>query len=147
MKYGKVYDYSNAEEARHLIGKKVAVSDIYREINENPEADKIVVLDSIAKEDEWPFISAKQGWQFIREIEEESPKRMTYRQLSEWIARGNGEFLFNEDDHEPQSHFSYEEQFVNTEVPEYNRIRPWGSEDWIVPTREIYERDCKGEGR
>lgn len=28
-KYGKIYTFENAEEARHLIGKKVAYSNIY----------------------------------------------------------------------------------------------------------------------
>ena len=25
-----------------------------------------------------------------------------------------------------------------------SKIRPWGSGEWIEPTVDIYERDCKG---
>lgn len=74
--------------------------------------------------------------------EEEKPVRMTNRQFSEWCGKGNGQFkrkgggfIF--------FYCSYTENEENNPVSEEILIRPWGSDEWIEPTVEIYERDCK----
>lgn len=76
--------------------------------------------------------------------EKERPQRMTNRQFTEWCGKGNGQFklkygerIFLDCD--------YEEYRENDPVDEKILIRPWGSDDWVEPTVDIYERDCKGE--
>ena len=75
--------------------------------------------------------------------EEEKPVRMTNRQLAEWLARGFGSWKTKRS---PTVYMdiscpTFEE---NIPVPNDIIIRPWVSDDWIEPTVDIYERDCKG---
>lgn len=74
---------------------------------------------------------------------EEPPKKlMSNRQLSEWLAKGNGEW-------KPVRScmtniaFTCVENCSNDPVSKDIVIRPWDSEKWIEPTIDIYERDCK----
>ena len=73
---------------------------------------------------------------------EKEPKLMTCRQLSEWLARGNGQIRFP-DGGIIYSNFDYTTS--RDESPNKFLIRPWGSDEWIKPTVDIYERDCKQE--
>ena len=70
-------------------------------------------------------------------------KLMTYRQLAEWCAKGNGEFRFNE-----SSTFynicTYDEPSENNVVSDVS-IRYWNSNEWIKPTLEVYLEDCGKE--
>lgn len=78
--------------------------------------------------------------------EEEKPKRMTNRQLAEWLAKGNGEHSYGEGKNDPAfTYWSYDAEEMNLPVEEEVVIRPWGSDEWIEPTVDIYNRDCKGE--
>lgn len=76
---------------------------------------------------------------------EEKPKRMTNMQLAEWCAKGNGTWS-----HEPSKfrsryhYFWFSERAENEEVCPSIIIRPWGSDEWVAPTIDIYERDCCG---
>ena len=75
---------------------------------------------------------------------EEPPKqRMTNRQLAEWCAKGNGEFTWGNDT-QSYTEYPYARKLVNEYVDDIIIIRPWDSEEWIEPTVDIYERDCKG---
>lgn len=81
--------------------------------------------------------------EFIYPYEEPPKKRMTNRQLSEWVTKGNGEFtpnalagIYTE--------YSYRKCVEDYEVDKDIKIRFWDSEEWIEPTVDIYERDCKG---
>lgn len=73
---------------------------------------------------------------------EEEPARMTNRQLAEWCARGFGQFGSKDCN-------CYYNEFVTNRtredepVEKGTLIRPWGSDEWIEPTVDIYERDCK----
>lgn len=74
---------------------------------------------------------------------EEKPKRMTSRQLAEWIGKGNGEWsavMLGG----TRSDFGYIKGKEDLEVNSDFLIRPWGSDEWVEPTVDIYERDCKG---
>ena len=75
---------------------------------------------------------------------EEKPVRMTNRQLAEWLARGFGSWKTRRS---PTVYMdiSYPIFEENTPVSDSFHIRPWGSDDWVEPTVDIYERDCKGE--
>lgn len=74
---------------------------------------------------------------------EEPPKqRMTYRQLAEWCAKCNGEYTHCSYDNS-YTGFAYKKGTENDELTEGYFIRPWNSSDWIVPTVDIYEKDCQ----
>ena len=72
----------------------------------------------------------------------EEPVRMTKRQLAEWLARGFGQYTFGHDD--IYTFYTIDAKRENKCVDDAIRIRYWGSDGWIVPTLEIYERDCNG---
>ena len=73
--------------------------------------------------------------------EQDKDTLMTYLQLVEWLAKGNGLWKFK------KSRSSYMNMDISTinESKAVNGIliRPWGTDEWIKPTLEIYERDCK----
>ena len=92
----------------------------------------------------FPFKVNGGGFQFLYPYEEEPNKRMTNRQLSEWLAKGNGERSSN-DCRKNSLTFEYDEFGENEEVSSDIIIRPWGSDEWVEPTVDIYKRDCKGE--
>lgn len=149
MKFGKIYDYRNKEEAKKLIGKRVLVSDCLFNM-EKTEGSVRILLEVFEKDNAHPFLvdngkMMQIRYQFIREIEEEKPI-MTYRQLSEWLAKGFGELVFEGGEIVSRVCHTFKEYFVadeNKPVFERYLIRPWGSDEWVKPTLEIYERDCK----
>ena len=71
-------------------------------------------------------------------IKPEESKRMTYRQLAEWLAKGMGQFT-----HTLASTvfvgLVYDSACDNEEVPTMYKIRRWGSDEWIEPTLAIYK--------
>lgn len=83
------------------------------------------------------------SWQYLYPYKEPPKQRMTNRMLSEWLIKGNGERKRNYSDSVRPLH-SYDIYKGNDFVDENIRIRPWDSEEWIEPTVDIYERDCKG---
>lgn len=139
MKYGRVLTYKDIEEAKKLIGKKVICSNILSNIEKKPKEREPEILEEIINKLGSPFNSC---YQFIREIIEE-PQLMTNRQLAEWLARGNGECT-GKDSSLALTKYNYFKSGQNDPVPYSFRIRTWDSEEWILPTVDIYERDCKG---
>ena len=145
MKYGKVLTYKDAEEARKLIGKKVVGSYCLSKIENYPEKIEPEILTGIDDELDFIFKAGDYyGFQFIREIIEETPQLMTNRQLAEWTGKRIGEYTYF-DSHIAYTSYGYSKSKQNDPVPYNLRIRPWDSDEWIVPTVDIYERDCTGE--
>ena len=69
--------------------------------------------------------------------EEEKQKRMTYRQLAEWLARGKGQQTSTD----CTVRYTFQEVLEseeNKEIPENYKIRYWGSDEWIEPTEREY---------
>ena len=141
MKYGKIYTYENRNEAE--IGKKYVFSDIFKNICD--EAIAVLKFHSELKavgKESYPFTTEKGGcFQFIREVIEEEPALMTHRQLAEWLAKGNGQMRYTDALTYPYHFYNPIEE--NKSVAEYTRIRRWDSDEWVVPTVDIYERDCR----
>jgi len=77
--------------------------------------------------------------------EEPKPKRMTKRQLAEWCAKGNGQWVSSYNPHTYLSHYSYSPSSEGEEVSDVIKIRLWSSNKWIEPTEDIYLRDCCGK--
>ena len=82
-------------------------------------------------------------WYLLYPYEEPPKKRMTSRQLAEWLAKGNGQYT-TDDFGRVYVEYDYSKGKENNEVDRRIIIRPWDSEEWVEPTVDIYERDCKG---
>lgn len=70
---------------------------------------------------------------------EESKKLMTYRQLSELITKGYGQWLYNYDN----AVMGKNTLFIDKEVNENILIRPWGLDKLVRPTMDVYEEFMK----
>ena len=81
-------------------------------------------------------------WYLLHPYEEPPKKRMTFRQLAEWLAKGNGQYT-TDDFGRVYVEYDYSKGKENNEVDRRIIIRPWDSEEWVEPTVDIYERDCK----
>ena len=144
MKYGRVLTYKDAEEAKKLIGKKVVGSYCLSKIENYPEKIAPEILTGIDDELDFIFEAGDYyGFQFIREIIEE-PQLMTDRQLSEWIVKGNGVYSYEDSDF-AYTNYAYNKSRPDAPVSDSIFIRSWDSEEWVLPTVDIYERDCTGE--
>lgn len=73
--------------------------------------------------------------------EESKDIPMTYPQLAEWLAKGHG-YAKHHDSRAMFSDFTFCEGDENEAVKELV-IRTWGTDEWVKPTLEIYERDCR----
>lgn len=63
--------------------------------------------------------------------------RVTNRQLSRWLAEGNGEAKHTGiDDALASANYTYVDSRCDEEVPGYMKVRKWGDTDWHEPTLE-----------
>ena len=142
-----VFDESKVINALHPekaeVGKKYWYSDsivLLKKHVENNNSSFVGEFDSVKSS--YYFMTNGISWNFLYPYEEPPKQRMTNRQLAEWLAKGNGEYR-HVDDSYTYSYYVYDNRYANNEV--YDRvIRPWDSEEWVEPTVDIYERDCKG---
>lgn len=142
MKYGEIYTYRNAEEAKKFVGKKGVFSDCLRRVGETPSNCFEGTLVKIKKEAAGPFnVAEGYGFQLFRPILEED-ERMTNRQLAEWVAKGNGEYSFGQSSTAFCS-YDYSRANEHDSVSATTLIRRWKDTDWMKPTKDIYEEDCK----
>lgn len=98
-------------------------------------------------EDDWEDTCFTPDWNWAvfdyRIKPEEKPVRMTNRQLAKWGAGNNGQ-VKNKDSY-IRTYYNYGQGEDDVLTREEILIRPWGSNDWVEPTVDIYNRDCKGE--
>lgn len=143
MKFGEVYTYKNAEEAKQYIGKKGVFSDNLRVISDMAELCDVFILREIGEGCTYPFAGEDEedAFQFFRPILEDEPL-MTNRQLAEWLARGKGEYTL-EKSLGTYSHYDYPRTKEHGSVPDNILIRRWKDTNWMKPTMAIYEEDCK----
>lgn len=148
-----VFDESKVINALHTdraeVGKKYWFSDsisILKSKVEGSAMDKVRTLDEVILNSQYPFRTGSLTVDFmlIYPYEEQPKKRMTNRQLAEWLARGNGQYMLVEKI-PPMTYFQYDYADEDDEVDAgYDFvIRSWGSDEWVKPTVDIYERDCK----
>ena len=66
---------------------------------------------------------------------------MTFRQLAEWLAKGNGQVCSGNGS---GIAFGYDEieKKDDEPVPLYYKVRRWGDDEWIPPFYEVYKEDC-----
>ena len=132
-----------------VVGKKywysITLLELKREVENNGTA--IGKLSGFFEHSaEYPFHlddeNGENDWQFLYPYEEPSKQRMTNRQLVEWLAKGNGEYTSNALV-SIYKEYCYNKGEENNEVGSEIKIRTWDSDEWVEPTVDIYERDCK----
>lgn len=140
----KVINALHPEKAQ--IGKKYWYSDSLASLKEFIEENNVKFVGKLTdiEIEKLPFHTDNTSlpWQFLYPYEEQK-QRMTNIQLMEWLAKGNGVLMYNNSDY-CYSYAPYTENGLNNEVGRDIVIRTWDSEEWIEPTVDIYERDCKG---
>lgn len=141
----KVINALHPEKAE--VGKKYYCSNKLLDLEHYVIHDSPKVLTALRTKEHsdcFPFIFGALSYQFIYPCEEPPKQRMTNRQLLEWLAKGNGEYCCN------GSKWTYTEfnylanNGENRELDTIYKIRTWDSDEWVEPTVDIYERDCKG---
>lgn len=70
---------------------------------------------------------------------DEAKTLMTYRQLSELITKGYGQWFYNYDN----AVMGKNTLFIDKEVNENILIRPWGLDKLVRPTMDVYEEFMK----
>ena len=142
----KVINALHPEKAE--VGKRYYYSDnllnIKKYVEENNHKGKLTSIKNC-------YISPFQlnneisTWQFLYPYEESPKQRMTNIQLMEWISKRNGIFKYkNSTACCCYTYYTSIESNLNEEVETNVVIRTWDSEEWVEPTVDIYERDCKG---
>ena len=81
----------------------------------------------------FPVICQYSTWKHCAEIPESKPKSVTNRELSRWLAEGNGEFL-NGNTCLPNWNYNIIQE--NDSVSETMLVRKWDDTEWHKPTRE-----------
>lgn len=66
----------------------------------------------------------------------ETPDLCTRRELAQWLAQGNGEFIMGLSKRTvPSTNYGYSTEYADTQVPDVIHVRKWGETDWHKPTR------------
>lgn len=139
----KVINALHPEKAE--VGKKYYFNDFIYDLKNDIEKDDVTgvgVLGCVYNESR-PF-EKRDGirCEFLYPYEEPPKQRMTNRQLAEWCAKGNGECRYD-DGINSYPYFTFEITNSNNVVGDGILIRSWDSDEWVEPTVDIYERDCK----
>lgn len=97
--------------------------------------------------DIWANISKEPDWCGCIDYRiKPEGKIMTHRQLAEWIAKGNGQFLSSGNviqSNIPNYSTECDDRAVaKDDYPYCVKIRRWGSDEWVEPTEDIYYEDC-----
>lgn len=141
----KVINVLHSEKAE--IGKKYYHSDkllnLKRYVEEN-DTYCMGELTAIRKYGDCALFTCNNvdDYQFLYPYEEQN-QRMTRIQFIEWVNKGNGIYKYRNGSSNCYSYNSSLEEELNNELDEDIVIRTWDSEEWVEPTIDIYERDCK----
>ena len=83
--------------------------------------------------DSFPVICQYTTWKHCAEIPESKPKSVTYRELSRWLAEGNGEVMWANN---VLSIWNYSTDEDSKALDESSSVRKWDDTEWHKPTRE-----------
>ena len=74
----------------------------------------------------------KQSWQHCAILPDPpKPRRATNRELSRWLAQGNGECLGSQDD--ADTAWNYPMESSNAPLREWAKVRKWSDTEWHEP--------------
>lgn len=143
----KVINALHTEKAE--VGKKYWFAENIFNLKKYVEENNVNYTGKLTKskttDESHPFYSEDEiNWQFLYPYEEPPKQRMTNIQLMEWISKRNGIFQYKGNDYCSNCRTCAEWE-LNEEVEKDIVIRTWDNDEWIEPTVEIYERDCKGD--
>lgn len=138
----KVINALHPEKAE--VGKRYWFADnlfkLKRYIEEN-NTDFAGILNEVEDLKYAPFSTSGCHWAYLYPYEEPPKQRMTPRMLSEWLVKGNGQWKHRQERLLCSVYTYFEDA---DELDKNIVIRSWDSEEWVEPTVDIYERDCKG---
>ena len=106
--------------------KKMLVWESYENITE------LNVYAIVGRKD-FPVICENSTWKHCAEIPESKPKSVTYRELSRWLAEGNGEVMWANN---VLSNWNYSTDEESKALDESLSVRKWDDTEWHKPTRE-----------
>lgn len=89
---------------------------------------------AIASREQFPVICENSTWRHCAEIPEST--LATFRELSRWIAQGNGELVFGDTSTTCYPYLTYQRGSANVHVGSDYRVRKWDDTEWHKPTRE-----------
>lgn len=148
-----VFEESRVINALHKdkaeVGKKYWVSDTIGLLQEHIENEDLHYVQELADIDICSSFRCFRdadaiSWELLHPYEEPPNQRMTNLQFMEWLAKHNGIYKYKNGNGYCYTYKTYEECELNDEVDKYIVIRTWDSDEWVEPTVDIYERDCKG---
>lgn len=97
---------------------------------------QIEIVCAITMRKHFRVITLESCYDYCAEIPEEpKPKRATYIQLIEWLAKGNGVYRFSEYDG-IRMDISVADGSENTVLAPGMEIRLFGTDKWVEPTLE-----------
>ena len=100
--------------------------------------ENITELDvyAITSRKDFPVICENSAWGHCAEIPKvPESKLVTYRELSRWIAEGNGEVKYS---NTVLTNWNYSINDENKFVSENFSVRKWDDTEWHKPTREYF---------
>lgn len=89
---------------------------------------------AIVLRDDFRVITERSPWRHCAEIPK--PKLATYRELTRWLAQGNGEMRKDSCMATVYSFLSYDNSLANNPVNAYIEVRKWDDTEWHKPTRK-----------
>ena len=108
---------------------------VMKAFKEGKAIEKRFINDDNWKDDPNPI------WAFDRIVYRvKSIQRLTNRELAEWLAKGNGQKRNKVLDDTPVTQHTYPLERDDMEVLESIVVRPWGSDRWITPSRDLIDR-------
>jgi len=97
---------------------------------------RIELVCAITMRNHYRVITLASCYDYCAEIPEEpKPKRATYLQLAEWLAKGNGMYK-RKNESFATINVSFFEDLQDEEVEDLVLIRPFGATEWLEPTLE-----------
>ena len=89
---------------------------------------------AIVSRKDFPVICEYSTWKHCAEIPE--AKLATFRELSKWLAKGNGELRFCDTSTTCYTYLTYQLNNANTFVGSDYKVRRLDDTEWHQPTRE-----------
>ena len=127
------------DEYKDRIKKQIEVMEAYLEGKDIQVSYGGVIWED-TEHPEWTWDVIKYR---VKPDEAEKPKKpMTCRQLAELLAKGYGQTTYFYGDGTARlvgSSFEYEKDNEEDSISVMRKIRPWGSDEWLDPTVDIYE--------
>ena len=97
---------------------------------------KKVVCAIASKRLEYPVLTIGGTYRHCAEIPKSELNSVTYLELSQWLAKGNGRWRKAACMKMTYTNLSYDESVENEPVDDSSLVRKWKDTEWHKPTRE-----------